>query len=264
MCVIKKNGLYIVLIILMIVVGCSVDSPLLSSEETEDVVIPKEEAEVVVFEKCHFPYAGVEWGYRKAEIGTHREGRLAVIMYLHGGSSRGTDNEKQMSEPAIDTIANYLVSKRKRAVFLVPQCPEKDSKGKMMDWLKMASVLKGMLDAELSEEEVSVYLFGGSMGGTGTWNMLSLYPHYFCAAMPCAGNPKNCDAAKVAQTPVYTVMGGKDRVMKPEEVRLQSFLDSVASYGGEYQFDTEEEWNHETTCKESYTVQRLEWVFAHI
>ncbi|MGM9809980.1 MAG: hypothetical protein ACI30J_03820 [Paludibacteraceae bacterium] len=94
--------------------------------------------------------------------------------------------------------------------------------------------------------------------------MLSLYPHYFCAAMPCAGNPKNCDAAKVAQTPVYTVMGGKDRVMKPEEVRLQSFLDSVAAYGGEYQFDTEEAWDHETTCKESYTAQRLDWVFAHL
>ncbi|MDY2943004.1 MAG: hypothetical protein SOT07_04825 [Paludibacteraceae bacterium] len=259
----KEKGLYIALIFLVIMVGCSVDSPLPSNGETEEVVILEEEEEVVVFEKCSFPYAGVEWGYRKAEIGKHREEKLAVIMYLHGGSSRGTDNEKQMSEPAIDTIANYLVSKQKKAVFIVPQCPDKDSKGKMMDWVKMASVLKGMLDAAQTEEEVSVYLFGGSMGGTGTWNMLSLYPHYFCAAMPCAGNPKNCDAAKVAQTPVYTVMGGKDRVMKPEEVKLQSFLDSVAAYGGEYQYDIEEEWDHETTCKESYTTQRLDWVFAH-
>ncbi|MGM9809981.1 MAG: hypothetical protein ACI30J_03825 [Paludibacteraceae bacterium] len=147
----KEKGLYIALILFVIIAGCSVDSPLPSNGETEEAVIPEEEEEGVVFEKCSFPYAGVEWGYRKAEIGKHREGRLAVIMYLHGGSSKGTDNEKQMNEPAIDTIANYLVSKQKKAVFIVPQCPEKDSKGKMMDWVKMASVLKGMLDAELSE-----------------------------------------------------------------------------------------------------------------
>ncbi|MDY5901375.1 MAG: hypothetical protein SPJ60_00155 [Sodaliphilus sp.] len=33
----------------------------------------------------------------------------ALIIYLHGGSSCGTDNTTQMNEPGIDSIANYLV-----------------------------------------------------------------------------------------------------------------------------------------------------------
>ncbi len=33
-----------------------------------------------------------------------------------------------------------------------------------------------------------MYIFGGSMGGTGTWTMLSTCPELFAAAMPVAGN----------------------------------------------------------------------------
>ena len=56
-------------------------------------------------------------------------------------------------------------------------------------------------------------------------------------------------------------MGSADNVMKPEEVNLQAFLDEVATAGGQHKFDTEEGWDHEKTCKESYTSKRLDWVF---
>jgi predicted esterase len=93
--------------------------------------------------------------------------------------------------------------------------------------------------------------------------MLSTYPDLFTAAMACAGNPKGCSAEKVAQTPVYAVMGSADKIMRPEEVNLQTFLDAVGAGGGEYRFDTEAGWDHEKTCKESYTAERLDWVFSH-
>ena len=58
-------------------------------------------------------------------------------------------------------------------------------------------------------------------------------------------------------------MGSADKIMKPEEVNLQAFLDDVEASGGMYKFDTGIGWDHEKTCKESYTSARLDWVFSH-
>ena len=99
------------------------------------------------------------------------------------------------------------------------------------------------------------------MGGTGTWNMLASYPDFFAAAMPVAGNPSGLNAKKVKETPIYTVMGTADVIMKIDNV--ESFLSEMDLYGAEYQFDIEEGWTHENVCKQSYTDERLRWVFSH-
>lgn len=106
-----------------------------------------------------------------------------------------------------------------------------------------------------------VYLFGGSMGGTGTWSMLSAYPRLFASAMPVAGNPSKCVADSVALTPVFTVMGTADRIMSVETAT--DFINELNMRGGEARMETEEGWTHEMTCIQSYTTPRLDWVFAH-
>ena len=177
---------------------------------------------------------------------------------------KSLDNEKQMQEPGILSIATYLQENGISAVFLVPQCPETDSQGKAMAWTRMGKAVEYLIGIERPGPQSPVYLMGGSMGGTGTWNLLSACPDLFTAAMACAGNPRDCDPANVAKTPVYAVMGGADKVMKPEEVNLQAFLDEAAAAGGQYKFDTEEGWDHEKTCTESYTTARLDWVFGRM
>lgn len=243
----------LLLIVGIILVACD------KVDGTEKDSSPKE----ISFESATYSFAAGERPYRRAEINLKGGVTPAVILYLHGGSAKGTDNVKQMEEPAIQCISEYVRAKGISAVFLVPQCPETDSQGKMMDWVKMAKALEYLIGREKKTAAARVYIFGGSMGGTGTWNMLSTYPDLFTAAMACAGNPKGCSAEKVAQTPVYAVMGSADKIMRPEEVNLQSFLDAVGAEGGEYRFDTETGWDHEKTCKESYTAERLDWVFSH-
>ena len=219
--------------------------------------------EDIVFTEKTYSFANADRPYRRAEINIKKGVTPSLIVYLHGGSAKGDDNLRQMNEPAITGIAGYVKSKGIRAVFIVPQCPEKDNQGKIMDWVKMSKALEYLITSEKSGTDAKVYLFGGSMGGTGTWNMLSSYPEMFTAAMACAGNPRGCTASNVAKTPVYAVMGSSDKVMKPEEVNLQAFLDEVYAAGGKYKFDTEDGWDHERTCKESYTSSRLDWVFSH-
>ena len=219
--------------------------------------------EEIVFTAEHYTFANAERPYRKAEINLNDDVIPAIVVYLHGGSTRGTDNEKQMQEPGILSIATYLQEKGISAIFLVPQCPETDTQGKAMAWTKMGKAVEYLIGTERSCPQSPVYLLGGSMGGTGTWNLLSAYPDLFTAAMACAGNPRDCNPVDVAKTPVYAVMGGADKVMKPEEVNLQAFLDEISAASGQFKFDTEEGWDHEKTCTDSYTSFRLEWVFSH-
>lgn len=196
--------------------------------------------------------------YRKAVIGSGTD-KPALVVYLHGGTHRGNDNTSQLLEPAVDSIANYLEAHHIHAVFVVPQCPAGGG------WLgQMQVALKGMIDLEVAQHDVNrdkLYLFGGSMGGTGTWSMLASYPGLFTAAMPVAGNPSGLSPAAVAQTAVYTVMGTDDRIMSLDNV--QSFVDSLTAYGAEVKFDIESGWTHENTCIMSYTSARLSWVFGH-
>lgn len=208
------------------------------------------------FDASNITFGGINMPYRVA----HTSGmeKPSLVIYLHGGTSKGNDNEKQMGEPGIDVIANYINQRQKGAYFLVPQCPSDKSWGG-----PMLSVLKALIDKYVMEGVVdknSVFIFGGSMGGTGIWSMLSAYPGMFAAAMPVAGNPSKCDADKVASTPVYTVMGTSDQIMSVETTA--DFIDELNARNGTTKFDIEEGWTHEMTCTQSYTTQRLDWVFS--
>lgn len=211
----------------------------------------------LVFEADKIVSAGIEVPYRVAH--TNGMGNQALVVYLHGGSSKGNDNDTQMKEAGIDSIANYLDFKQLNAVYLVPQCPSDKSWGG-----PMLGVLKALIDRYVRSEsldDTDIYILGGSMGGTGTWSMLSAYPRLFTAAMPVAGNPSKCDADNVAKTPVYTVMGTSDRIMSVETT--SDFIDELNARGAITRFDIEEGWTHEVTCIQSYTKERLDWVFGH-
>lgn len=211
----------------------------------------------VEFETGKIMFDGIEMPYRVAHIsGT---GKPSLVIYLHGGSSKGNDNEIQMKEAGIDSIANYLRLRQIEAIYLVPQCPSDKSWGGAM-----LGVLKSLIDKYVgygTVDENSLYIFGGSMGGTGTWSMLSAYPGLFTAAMPVAGNPSKCDADKVASTPVCTVMGTSDRIMSIETT--SDFINELNARNCITRFEIEDGWTHEMTCIQSYTTHRLDWVFSH-
>ena len=213
----------------------------------------------IVFSKESATVNNTTLPYREALIGgisTSNKG--ALILYLHGGSSKGGDNEAQMSEPGIHDIAEYLSSKGIASVMIVPQCPSSSSWGGQMN-----GVLKGVIDGYVQEGIVDtsrIYIFGGSMGGTGTWGLVSAYPRLFTAAMPVAGNPSRSVVANVVPTAIYTVMGTADNLMSIDTVT--AFAEELTNAGGTIRFDIEQGWDHATTCTESYTPERLAWIFS--
>ncbi len=216
-------------------------------------------AQDITFSKETFSDGNITVPYRKATIpGLGDTGSL--VIYLHGGTSKGNDNEAQMQEPGIASISSWLSANKRKAIMLVPQCPANLSwLGPMQDAL--VSLLQSYIDRGVVDAS-KVYIFGGSMGGTGTWNMLSNHPDFFAAAMPVAGNPSGLNAEAVSRTPLFTVMGTADRIMKMSNV--ETFLEEMDSCNAEYKYNVEEGWTHENVCEQSYTAERLSWVFKHV
>ena len=215
-------------------------------------------AQEIEFSKETFINDVMSLPYRKATIPGYGD-KASLVIYLHGGSSKGDDNEVQMQEPGISAIASWLSANNYKAIMLVPQCPtDKAWLGSTQDVL--VALLKTYIDRGVADAD-KVYIFGGSMGGTGTWGMLSNHSDLFAAAMPVAGNPTGLDAEAISQVPIYTVMGTMDKIMKISNVEM--FLNEMDNYKAEYKFDIEDGWTHEDVCKNSYTSERLSWVFEH-
>ena len=216
-------------------------------------------AQEITFSKETFSYGNITLPYRKANI-SGLDDKASLVIYLHGGSSKGNDNETQMQEPGIDAIGTWLYENNRKAIMLVPQCPtDKSWLGTMQD--AIVRLLQTYIDRGVVEAN-KVYILGGSMGGTGTWNMLSNHPDFFAAAMPVAGNPTGLNAEAVSKTPLFTVMGTADKIMKISNVT--TFLEEMDNYHAEYKLNIEEGWTHEDVCKNSYTNERLNWLFRHV
>ena len=196
--------------------------------------------------------------YRKADICHDGTEKPILVLYLHGGSARGDDNEAQLREAAVSVIYQYLYSRQIPATLIVPQCPSGGG------WTgQLRRVVNEMVKSyanDGSHNSDRIYVLGGSMGGTGTWAQLSHFPDFYAAAIPVAGNPTGLDAVAVATTPVLTVMGTADSMMSIPAV--EQFQTEVLAVGGTLILETEEGWSHPTTCEQSYTDQRLDWLFS--
>ncbi len=197
--------------------------------------------------------------YRMKSIAVSEGTKPILVMYLHGGSSKGDDNETQMEEKAVGVIAGYLADNDIPSIFIVPQCPSSGSWGAKMN--EPLAKLIGEYEASCD----GAYVLGGSMGGTGTWSLADTYPEKFRGIMPVAGKPGSADAANFKSMRVCTVVSEADAVMKSACEDVKAFCESINDAGGET-FCTivpaSEQWSHETTCEESYTPERLSWLLG--
>ena len=104
------------------------------------------------FDADNIAFGGINMPYRVAH--TSGMGKPSLVIYLHGGTSKGNDNEKQMGEPGIDSIANYIKQQQMGVYFLVPQCPSDKSWGG-----PMLSVLKALIDQYIMEGVVDKTMY---------------------------------------------------------------------------------------------------------
>lgn len=119
--------------------------------------------------------------------------KIPLIVHLHDIGNVGSDNELQLREGA----SRFLKTENRQSypcIVIYPQCGSKTAGwasllglgglsvyGKMVVELIRNLINSGIVD------EMRVYIRGYSLGGFGTYEIITQYPELFAAAVVCAG-----------------------------------------------------------------------------
>ena len=155
-----------------------------------------------------------------------------VILFLHGAGETGTNNRAQINQ----NIDNLFDEAKDRGAFLyAPQATTVS--GGIFNWddKDRTDAVIAKLDQILTDQNADpnrIYVTGLSMGGGGTWNMVSRNPDRFAAAVPIAGVRVAEDfvPANTLGTPTWAFHARNDGVVSRRN--SQSVVDNILAASG--------------------------------
>jgi len=163
-----------------------------------------------------------------------------LIIYLHGGSSRGTDTIKLYCCGIPDQIW------RKREfpfIIVAPQCPinQRWSTDNWFENFYKEITTKYRVDTN------KVYLTGVSLGGSGTWYLAIKYPEKFAAIAPMSGFTRHMDyivknTEKLIDIPIWAFHGKIDKVVEFEDTEW--IINKLEGENKDLKFTAEPEVGH--------------------
>lgn len=155
-------------------------------------------------------------------------GKVPLVVYLHGSGGLGDDNLKQLSLGNIFGTRVWVLpenQKRFPCYVVVPQTDQgwvrydlsKETPGpaKVLPGLgngaRLALEIIDSLCHEFTIDERRIYVAGQSMGGAGTWHVITNRPSFFAAAVSCCGSISTDDGTGSIDTPVWNFHGDSDK-----------------------------------------------------
>jgi predicted peptidase len=128
----------------------------------------------------------------------------------------------------------------------------------------MRLVLK-LLDELLHESYIDndrVYLGGLSMGGMGTFDLVSLKPRTFAAAFPICGGGNPGTARKISRVTSFWIFhGAEDDVVDPEYSAVMA--EALKKHKGKVKFTIYPDTDHNSWDKAFAEPELLPWVFSN-
>jgi predicted peptidase len=178
--------------------------------------------------KVYADKAGAHLPYRLfVPLGYVANRKYPLLVWLHGGDGRGTDNVKQLTggnQIATHFFAGDGVQLKLPMFIVVPQCPSGDNwsdpdLNQPTRWLALAMGALAEVQKEFSIDPDRLYLAGQSMGGLGVWSTLQAYPGKWAAAMILSAYDNFTDVKALAQTPLWVFQGADDQTVPVTLVR---------------------------------------------
>ncbi len=204
-----------------------------------------------------------------------------LLVFLHGSGERGHDNEKQLWHGGALFLKDSI-RRMNAAIVIFPQCPD-DSAWSAFDRsvprgdsfylslnlsLRLSTperLVKALMDS-LAEHRIAdkkrQYIGGLSLGGFGTYDLLTKYPDYFAAAFPICGMTNvPLYAQRAYKVPLWIFHGAKDDVVNPQPDRyLYAALKDKK--GVHVQYTEYPEANHNSWDNAFAEPNLLPWLLA--
>ena len=191
--------------------------------------------------------------------------RYPLVIFLHGSGERGKDNVVTLKH-----IAPLFLNESNRTKYpcfvFVPQCPANENWA-YPDWyqepkepirsvVQLIDSLKTLPFIDASR----IYITGLSMGGYGTWYLLTKYPDTFAAAVPICGGGDIHQVEHFRHIPIWNFHGAKDNAVPVE--RSRSMIRSLREAGGNPNYTEYKKVGHESWVNAYQEAGLLPWLFA--
>ncbi|MEN8188120.1 MAG: alpha/beta hydrolase-fold protein [Bacteroidota bacterium] len=153
--------------------------------------------------------------YTPKEYNKNQTKKWPLIIYLHGGSSRGNDTTKLYSNGIPDQIWR---GREFPFVIISPQCPI-NQRWSTDNWFEN---FYKEITTDFRIDTNKVYLTGVSLGGSGTWYLAMKHPEKFAAIAPVSGFTRHMDyikknTDKLNDLPIWTFHGKIDKIVEFED-----------------------------------------------
>jgi predicted peptidase len=218
--------------------------------------------------KLHQNSRGETMPYRLFVPQGYKRKKYPLVLWLHGGAGRGNDNLKQISGG--NTIGSHVWAGRqnqsKHPCFVVaPQCPANElwatlGTAKPTAQLRLVLELLQDLQRTFSVDAQRLYVTGQSMGGFGTWSVITKHPRMFAAAIPVCGGGDESEASKLTQLPIWAFHGEKDEAVSVE--RSRKMIAAIRRAGGLPKYTEYKNADHVIWDRVFSETELLSWVFA--
>ena len=195
--------------------------------------------------------------------------KYPLVLWLHGGGGRGSDNVGQLAEgnaPGVKAWAKPENQARFPSFVVAPQCPRGamwtsiGNAVEISDPLRLVVELLAQLSKDFSIDADRLYVAGQSMGGFATWALLAAYPDRFAAAVPVCGGGDERHAPRLARVPIWAFHGELDEAVSVE--RSRRMVAAVRRAGGKPRYTEYKGVGHFVWHQAFAEAELLPWVFA--
>lgn len=198
--------------------------------------------------------------------------KYPLVLFLHGAGERGTDNAIQLKHGA-PLFAKPEVREKFPCFVLVPQCPPDKTWSAVKGWTGPSAfsaeptepmkLVLGVLEGLLKDSPVDadrLYVTGLSMGGYGTWDLVTRSPERWAAAVPICGGGDAARIAAAKDVPLWAFHGALDPTVPP--VRTRELILALRAAGGQPMFSDYPYVKHDSWLLAYAEPELLPWMFA--
>lgn len=196
-----------------------------------------------------------------------KQKKYPLVLYLHGGGGRGDDNLKQI-EGGNGYIVDLLVARSSQvknpSIVVVPQSPGEGWVGydsvTATSYLMLVLELISDLESSYSIDVNRRYVLGQSMGGFGTFAIITMKPKMFAAAVPVCGGGDESKGGEIAHIPIWLFHGEMDQSVNV--LRSRNMVAALTKAGGKPKYTEYKGEGHLIWTKVVAEPELLPWMFS--